>query len=193
MQGAGSHFQLESPTVSSCATEGVTLARQRNTTVMNAAQAGRISRRQRQRRKGKPETSRVSNPQEPAGPRRFAGPCCCCCCCCNSTRFAASGTEPATGPCGRPGKCGKCSTRYYTVPVGLCRARLHFADRLRAGTGRCSGSGRRPGWVCWGRPLLSRPRGAVGSGPAAVLAAVDSAAVSAVAWSCGCVVGFGWL
>ena len=25
------------------------------------------------------------------------------------------------------------------------------------------------------------------------LAAVDSAAVSAVAWSCGCVVGFGWL
>ena len=34
--------------------------------------------------------------------------------------------------------------------------------------------------VCWGRPLLSQPRGAVGSGPAAV----ESAAVSAVAWSC---------
>ena len=31
--------------------------------------------------------------------------------------------------------------------------------------------------------------GAVGSGPAAV----ESAAVSADAWSCGCVVGFGWL
>ena len=28
---------------------------------------------------------------------------------------------------------------------------------------------------------------------AAVHAAVESAAVSAVAWSCGCVVGFGWL
>ena len=28
---------------------------------------------------------------------------------------------------------------------------------------------------------------------AAVLAAVESAAVSAVAWSCRCVVGFGWL
>ena len=44
-----------------------------------------------------------------------------------------------------------------------------------------------------GRPLLSRPRGAVDSGLAAVLAAVESAAVSAVAWSCGCVVGFGWM
>ena len=33
--------------------------------------------------------------------------------------------------------------------------------------------------------------GRVGSGPAAVHAAVESAAVSAVAWSCGCVVGFG--
>ena len=42
-------------------------------------------------------------------------------------------------------------------------------------------------------PLLSRPRGAVDSGPAAVLAAVESGAVSAVAWSCGCVVGFGWM
>ena len=44
-----------------------------------------------------------------------------------------------------------------------------------------------------GRPLLSQPRGAVGSGPAAVLAALDSAAASAVASSCGCVVGFRWL
>ena len=31
------------------------------------------------------------------------------------------------------------------------------------------------------------------SGPAAVLAAVESVAVSAIAWSCGCVVGFGWM
>ena len=73
------------------------------------------------------------------------------------------------------------------------RARLLFAYRLRAGAGRRSGSGWRQGRVRWGRPLLSRPRGAVDSGPAAVLAAVESAAVSAVAWSCGCVVGFGWM
>ena len=60
-------------------------------------------------------------------------------------------------------------------PLHICRARLHFADRLRAGAGRRSGSGWRQGQVRWGRPLLSRPRGAVGSGPAAVLAAVESA------------------
>jgi hypothetical protein len=52
---------------------------------------------------------------------------------------------------------------------------LHFVDRLiRAGAGRRSGSGWRQGRVRWGRPLLSRPRGAVGSGAAAV----ESAAVS---------------
>ena len=60
----------------------------------------------------------------------------------------------------------------------VCCARLHlglhFADRLRAGAGRRSGSGRRPGRVRWGRPLLSRPRGAFGSGAAAEApAAVD--------------------
>ena len=45
--------------------------------------------------------------------------------------------------------------------------------------------------VRWGRPLLNRPRGAVGSGPAAL----ESAAASVVALTCGlCVVGgFGWL
>ena len=64
---------------------------------------------------------------------------------------------------------------------------------LRAGAGRRSGSGWRQDRVRWGRPLLSRPRGALDSGPAAVLAAVESVAVSAVAWSCGCVVGFGWM
>ena len=47
-------------------------------------------------------------------------------------------------------------------------------------------SGWRQGRVRWGRPLLSRPRGAVGSGPAAV----ESAAVSAVAWCSGF---HGWL
>ena len=53
------------------------------------------------------------------------------------------------------------------------------------------GSGWRQGRVRWGRPLLSRPRGAVGSGRAAV----ESAAASVVALTCGlCVVGgFGGL
>ena len=67
-------------------------------------------------------------------------------------------------------------------PLRICRARLLriFADvRLdRAGAGRRSGSGWRQGRLRWGRPLLSRPRGVVGSGPAAVLAVVESAAVS---------------
>ena len=60
------------------------------------------------------------------------------------------------------------------------------------GAGRRSGSGWRQGRVRWGRPLLSRTRGAVGSGAAAV----ESAAVSAVALSCGLCVGvggFGWI
>ena len=61
------------------------------------------------------------------------------------------------------------------------------------GAGRRSGSGWRQGRVRRGRPLLSWPRGAVDSGLAAVLAAVESVAVSAVAWSCGCVVGFEWM
>ena len=70
-------------------------------------------------------------------------------------------------------------TNVHTGPGPARRARLqyrclHFADRLRAGAGRRSRSGRRPGRVRWGRPLLSRPRGAVGSGPAAVLATVVS-------------------
>ncbi len=43
------------------------------------------------------------------------------------------------------------------------------------------GSGRRQGRVRRGRPLLSRPRGAVGSGPAAV----ETAAASVVALTCG--------
>ncbi len=67
--------------------------------------------------------------------------------------------------------------RPHRRPLRVCRTRLHFADRLRAGAGRRSGSGRRQGRVCWGRPLLSRPREAVGFG----LAAVESAAASVVA------------
>ncbi len=67
------------------------------------------------------------------------------------------------------------------LPVRVCRTRLHFADRFRAGAGRRSGSGWRQGRVRWGRPLLSRPRGAVGPGPAAV----ESAAASVVALTCG--------
>ena len=52
----------------------------------------------------------------------------------------------------------------------------------------------RLGRVCWGRPLLSRPRGAVGFGLAAV-ESLESAAASVVVLTCGvCVVGgFGWL
>jgi hypothetical protein len=72
------------------------------------------------------------------------------------------------------GGSGRTAGRYASA------ARLHFADCLRAGAGRRSGSGWRQGRVRWGRPLLSRPRGAVGSGPAAV----ESAAVSAIALTC---------
>jgi len=63
--------------------------------------------------------------------------------------------------------------------------------RLGRRAGRRSGSGWRQGRVRWGWPLLSRPRGAVGSGPVAV----ESAAASVVVLTCGmCVVGgFGWL
>ena len=50
-------------------------------------------------------------------------------------------------------------------------------------------SGWRQGRVRRGRPLLSRPRGAVDSGLAAVLAAVESVAVFVRV----CVVGFGWM
>ena len=68
-------------------------------------------------------------------------------------------------------------------PLRICRARLHliislsFADRLRAGAAARGGalsSGRRPGRVHWGRPLLSRPRGAFSSGAAAVESAADT-------------------
>jgi len=52
---------------------------------------------------------------------------------------------------------------------------------VTAGAGRRSGSGWRQGWVRWGWPLLSRPGGAVGSGPVAV----ESAAASVVALTCG--------
>ena len=50
-------------------------------------------------------------------------------------------------------------------------------------------SGWRQGRVRRGRPLLSRPRGAVDSGLAAVLAAVESVAVFVRV----CVFGFGWM
>ena len=65
--------------------------------------------------------------------------------------------------------------------TGICAfiSRRPPLEQARGG----AGSGWRQGRVRWGRPLLSRPRGAVGSGPAAV----ESAAVSAVALTCGCV------
>ena len=61
------------------------------------------------------------------------------------------------------------------------------------------GSGWRQGRVRWGRPLLSRPRGAVGSGPAAVLfmrllsRPRFRPRPSRLAWSCGCVKSLGWM
>ena len=84
------------------------------------------------------------------------------------------------------------SGRTARRPLRICRARLHFADgrppSSRRG-GRRSGSGWRQGRVRRGRPLLSRPRGAVDSGLAAVLAAVESVAVFVRV----CVVGFEWM
>jgi hypothetical protein len=77
---------------------------------------------------------------------------------------------------------------------GLRAFKLHDLDaalpgRLRRGRCACPPpplASRAHRW----RPLLSRPRGAVGSWPAAV----ELAAVSAVALTCGlCVGGFGWL
>ena len=63
--------------------------------------------------------------------------------------------------------------RPHRRPLRVCCARLHLADRLRAGAGRRSGSGSAGGGrvgtsaVRWGRPLLSRPWGALGSTGAA--------------------------
>ena len=54
------------------------------------------------------------------------------------------------------------------VSLWLLPVQIRTFVRLRAGAGRRSGSGRRPGRVRWGRPLLSRPRGAFGSWAAAV-------------------------
>ena len=74
-------------------------------------------------------------------------------------------------------------------------ARFHFADGLRAGAGRRSGSGRRPGRVRWGRPLLSRPRGAFCSGAAGAAAEVRLLSRPRIRLSRGgrgCFGGFGW-
>ena len=70
--------------------------------------------------------------------------------------------------------CETCRRARRTSTHSTCIHRSTFADRLRAGAGRRSGSGRRPGRVRWGRPLLSRPRGAFGSGAAAVESAADT-------------------
>ena len=86
--------------------------------------------------------------------------------------------------CARVSRCGR--------PVSFYSTRFRrFADRLRAARGGAlaSGSGWRQVRVRRGRPLLSRPRGAVDSGLAAVLAAVESVAVFVRA----CVFGFGWM
>ena len=58
---------------------------------------------------------------------------------------------------------------------------LRATSRRAGGGARSDGSGRRPGRVRWGRPLLSPPRGEFCSGDAAVQLAADSV----VARSCG--------
>ena len=63
-------------------------------------------------------------------------------------------------------------------PLRVCCARIHFANRLRAGAGRRSRSGRRPGRVRWGRPLQ-------GSGSTSESAA-GSGRLRACGCSCGC-------
>ena len=83
--------------------------------------------------------------------------------------------EPATvwGP--RPDGRGLQGGFGWLSEVRLCDPCARVS-RVCPGSPRCL-------YRYW-RPLLSRPRGAVDSGPAAVLAAVESVAVSAVAWSC---------
>jgi len=78
------------------------------------------------------------------------------------------------------GGSGRTAGRYAST-TRPPRAPSFRRPPVRAGAGRRSGSGWRQGRVRWGRPLLSRPRGAIGSGAAAV----ESAAVSVVALSCG--------
>ena len=73
------------------------------------------------------------------------------------------------------------AARAFISPTAFEQARGQALwERVEAGSGSR-----------WGRPLLSRPRGAVDSGLAAVLAAVESVAVSVR--ECGCVVGFEWM
>ena len=86
-------------------------------------------------------------------------------------------------------------TRAHGSPVAVLYASAARAfispTAFEQARGGASGSGWRQGRVRWGWLLLSRPRGAVGSGPVAV----ESAAASVVVLTCGmCVVGgFGWL
>ena len=77
------------------------------------------------------------------------------------------------------GGSGRTAGRYASAARAFFGSSPTSALIERAGAGRRSGSGWRQGRLRWGRPLLSaRPRGVVGSGPAAVLAVVESAAVS---------------
>ena len=72
----------------------------------------------------------------------------------------------------------KCS-HFYPTPT-LCPA-SSSNEQARGRRRTLYGSGRRPGRVRWGRPLLSPPRGEFCSGDAAVQLAADSV----VARSCG--------
>ena len=69
---------------------------------------------------------------------------------------------------------GAPEVQMHRRPLRVCCARIHFANRLRAGAGRRSRSGRRPGRVRWGRPLQ-------GSGSTS-----ESAAGSIRLRGCGC-------
>jgi hypothetical protein len=68
--------------------------------------------------------------------------------------------------------------KLWTASLARCATTWLFVRKKRVHTYCDTGSHiqyryhRRQGRVRWGRPLLSRPRGAVDSGPAAVLAAV---------------------
>ena len=71
-------------------------------------------------------------------------------------------------------RAGAPEVQMHRRPLRVCCARIHFANRLRAGAGRRSRSGRRPGRVRWGRPLQ-------GSGSTS-----ESAAGSVRLRGCGC-------
>ena len=86
-----------------------------------------------------------------------------------STRRPRTHLVPYKGrTAGRYASAKAFAARAFISPTAFEQARGQALwERVEAGSGSR-----------WGRPLLSRPRGAVDSGLAAVLAAVESVAVS---------------